>query len=120
MDQTTSPYLDTWKDATVEVYIETPDGSSGRYVPAVGLSGMQLRIAATEQGAPIAALSGAVTERGVGAPGYYYRVIDLADLTTHLPEGTYPHRSTVYLQLYGAGNVEVEAFAKIVRRRKFG
>lgn len=118
MDQTTSPYLDTWKDATLEVYIETPDGPTGRYVPAVGLTGMQLRIAATEQGAPIAQLSGAASERGASAPGYYYRVVDLADLTTYLPAGTYPHRSVVWVQLYGPGNVEVEAFAKIVRRSK--
>lgn len=109
-----SPYLDTWKDATLEVYIESV-GANGEYQPALGLSGIELTLSVTEQGAAIADLGGAVTERGAG---YYYKVLDLADMTAYLPAGMYPNRSYIWVQVRSPGNIEVEGFRKTIRRSK--
>ena len=116
MADATSPYVDVWKDLTIEFYVETDD-ANGNPIPAAGLTGLIGRLGQTEQGAAIGTLTGALTERP-GRPGYYYRVVDLATLTSQLPANTYPHRSPIYTQLERPGDVEVEGFRKVLRRSK--
>jgi hypothetical protein len=115
---TASPYLDAWKDYEAEVYIERKNSTTGRLEAAAGVTGAQFRISATEQGGAIGSLSASAVERS-GSPGTYAATFDLAELDTELPESSYPHRSTVYLQFAKAGDVEVESFRKTVRRSRY-
>lgn len=113
-----SSFLDVWKDALLEVYMETPAPATGASIPATGFTDIELSIGATEQGAGISGLVALAAER-TGAPGWYFRVVDLSSLTTQLDEPTYPHMSTVYVQVRKSGDILVESFRKVIRRKKF-
>lgn len=116
-----SPYLDMWKDWEPEVYIATKDPATREWIPAVALGGVTFRVALTEQGAAIGALTGiAAVEAGAGAPGHYVGAVDLATLTAELPDGaTYPHGTAVYLQVFKTGDIQVEAIRKVIRRTRY-
>lgn len=114
----TSPYLDLWTDYEPEVYVEEKDASR-EWAPATTLVGCEFSISEEEQGAPIGALSGIAAAHVVGASGHYAGSIDLATLQAALPEVDYPHDTVVYLQFKKAGDVDVEAFQKRIRRRKY-
>lgn len=115
-----SPMLDTWKDAEFEVSILRKNTASGALEPATGLTGATFRVSATEQGAAIGTLTGIVASERSSTPGTYSAVVDLATLTAQLPAGTYPHDAELWLQLFIAGDVQVEAWRKRLRRTKFG
>lgn len=113
-----SPYIDLWQDFRAEFLVQELN-SKRNLVGVTGLSGLVIRISATEQGAAIGALTGAVTETSaVDAPGYYYRTFDRATLNSELPIGTYPHGAEVWLQFEKPGDVDVEPFKKIIRRTR--
>ncbi len=109
-----SPYIDTWKDVLLEVYLEQPNVDTGRMEPATGLTDVNLGLGQTEQGAAISGLSALATERA-NTPGQYFLVLDLADVTTNLPANTFPHASAVFFQIRKAGDISVESFAVVLQ-----
>lgn len=117
-NEESSPFLDTFADALLQVRMKRPNATTRVMEPAAGITGGRLRISATEQGGAIGVLDYAATE-ATGKPGTYWAVADLADLTSALPALTYPHGSTVYIQFYKAGDVAVKAFPKSVRRFEY-
>ena len=117
-----SPFLDMWKDYEPDVGLSRRNATTREPEPATGLTNLTFRLSLTEQGDPIGALTG-ITATEAGAIDHYARyvgAIDLAVLTSEMPDGdTYAHGVKVYLQLWKSGDIQVEAFQKRIRRRKY-
>lgn len=115
-----SPYLDMWKDWEPEVLIRRKNAAR-EWEPATGLSNVTFQISLTEQGAAIGALTGIPAIEAAGAPGHYVGAVDLAALTSELPEANpaFAHGTKVYLQVVKAGDIQVEAIEKTIRRTRY-
>jgi hypothetical protein len=121
-DEVSSPFLDTWKDWQPAVRLLQRDEDTLKWEPATGLLGITFRVSATEQGNAIGALTNIPTSEAAGPDGdggFYVGSIDLAVLTSELPELTYPQDTDVFLQVVKPGDIVVEAIKKTIRRRKY-
>ena len=121
-EDVSSPYLDMWKDWAPEVRIFEKDDDTRKWKPSTGMS-ITFRVSDTEQGPAIGTLTGLVTTEAPGDDGLggiYVGGVDLATLTSQLPDdATYPHGTAVYLQVVKTGDIQVEAIRKVIRRVKY-
>jgi len=117
-----SPFLDMWKDYEPDVGLSRRNATTRSPEPATGLTNLTFRLSLEEQGDPIGALTGiAATEAGTTDHfARYVGAIDLATLTSEMPDSDeFANNVKVYLQLWKSGDIQVEAFQKRIRRRKY-
>ena len=117
-----SPFLDMWKDYEPDVGLSRRNVTSREPEPATGLTNLTFRLSLEEQGDPIGTLTG-ITATEAGTTDHFARyvgAIDLATLTSQMPDGEeFAHGVEVFLQLWKSGDMQVEAFRKRIRRRKY-
>jgi len=117
-----SPYIDMWKDYEPDVGLRRRNEDTREDEPATGLTNVTFRLSLEEHGAAIGALTGIPATEADPVDDYarYVGTIDLALLTSEMPDGdTYAHGTKVYLQVFKSGDIQVEAFEKRIRRRKY-
>lgn len=117
-----SPYIDTWKDWEPCVRLFKKNAAR-QWVPETGLLNVTFSLSLTEQGAAIGTLTGIVTTEAAGEDtlgGFYVGVVDLSTLASQLPDNaTYPDGTKIYLQVVKAGDIQVEAIQKTLRRMRY-
>lgn len=109
-------FLDVWRDVTLEVRITQRNGTTGFEEPAVGLTNVDISLAASEL-AISTLLSTSATERS-GYEGRYYVYIQQSALVGIVDALTFPTGSEIFI-LVQTPQLMFEPFRRIVRRTKY-